>query len=117
MSNKDHWEAQLKKYDDLVAMTNKFERLGKTMPYTSANTHMFSLLNKDGEFGIRLSKDSQEAFKGKYNTTIFKSYGAVMRDYVLVPAEMLDSPKTLFPYLMESYEYVMSLKPNPRKKK
>lgn len=117
MSNKDLWETQLKKYDELVEMTNKFERLGKTMPYTTANTYMFSLLNKDGEFGIRLSKESQEKFKEKHNTTIYKSYGAVMKDYVLVPAQMLDTPKTLLPYLMESYDYVMSLKPNPRKKK
>ncbi|MBT8255831.1 MAG: hypothetical protein KJO23_04750 [Bacteroidia bacterium] len=111
------WEEQLRKYDDLVSLTNKFERLGKTMPYTSANTHMFSLLNKDAEFGIRLSKASQETFKEKYNTTIYKSYGATMRDYVLVPAKMLDDPKTLLPYLMESYDYVMSLPANPRKKK
>ena len=115
--SKEYWEQQLKKYDDLVGMTDKFERLGKTMPYTSANTHMFSLLNKDGEFGIRLSKESQEAFKEKYNTTIYQSYGAVMRDYVLVPAEMLNDPKALLPYLLESYDYVMSLPANPRKKK
>jgi len=111
------WEEQLKKYDDLVALHPKFERLGKTMPYTAANTHMFSLLNKDAEFGIRLSKESQEKFKEKYNTTIYKSYGAVMKDYVLVPEEMLDRPKQLFKYLNESYEYVMSLPANPRKKK
>ena len=115
--NKEYWEQQLAKYDALVALTDKFERLGKTMPYTAANTHMFSLLNKDAEFGIRLSKESQETFKEKYNTTIYKSYGAVMRDYVLVPAKMLDDPQSLLPYLMESYAYVMSLPANPRKKK
>ncbi len=111
------WEEQLKKYDALVALNPKFERLGKTMPYTAANTHMFSLLNKDSEFGIRLSKESQDKFKSTYNTTIYKSYGAVMKDYVLVPSEMLDNPKLLSKYLNESYEYVMSLPPNPRKKK
>lgn len=111
------WEENLKLYDALVAENPNFERLGKTMPYTSANTHMFSLLNKDGEFGIRLSKESQEAFKEKFDTTIFKSYGAVMRDYVLVPQHLLESPAILGPYLQESYEYVMSLPANPRKKK
>ncbi len=40
------WEKKLKTYDQLVAKCNRFERKGKTMPYTSANGHMFSLFNK-----------------------------------------------------------------------
>ncbi|NND63229.1 MAG: hypothetical protein HKN48_08550 [Flavobacteriaceae bacterium] len=111
------WQKNLKRYDELVALNPKFERLGKTMPYTSANTHMFSLLNKDGEFGIRLSKESQEKFKEEHNTTIYKSYGATMRDYVLVPDEMFDDMELLSKYLEESYQYVMSLPAQPRKKK
>jgi hypothetical protein len=105
------WEKNLKLYDALVATNSKFERKGKTMPYTSANGYMFSLLNKDGEFGIRLSKESQKKFKETHNSTIFKSYGAVMRDYVLVPNELLNNLESLSPYLDESYEYVMSLPP------
>jgi len=111
------WEERLALYDRLVDMNPNFERLGKTMPYTAANTHMFSLLNKDAELGIRLSKESQEKFKEEYNTTIFKSYGAVMRDYVLVPDELLNDLETLSKYLEESYQYVLSLPANPRKGK
>ena len=111
------WKEKLEIYDKLVAMCPRFERLGKTMPYTSANTHMFSLLNKDGELGFRLSNESQEKFKQEHNTTIYKSYGAVMKDYVLIPDHMLDDLEMLSTYLNESYDYVMSLKANPRKKK
>lgn len=111
------WEKNLAIFDELVAMNPKFERLGKTMPYCATNTHMFALLNKDAQLGLRLSKESQEAFKSTYNTTIYKSYGAVMKDYVLVPDKMLKDVKLLSKYLDESYEYVMSLKPNPRKNK
>lgn len=111
------WEKNLAIFDQLVSLNPKFERLGKTMPYCAANTHMFALLNKDAQLGLRLSAASQEAFKKKYNTTIYKSYGAVMKDYVLVPDAMLKDLKLLSQYLNESYEYVMSLKPNPRKKK
>ncbi|MCB0457435.1 MAG: hypothetical protein R2776_04770 [Flavobacteriaceae bacterium] len=110
------WEKNLAIFNELVAMNPKFERLGKTMPYCAANTHMFALLNKDGKLGLRLSKESQEAFKLNYNTTIYKSYGAVMKDYVLVPDEMLNNLKLLSTYLNESYEYVMSLPASPRKK-
>ncbi|MEZ4858770.1 MAG: hypothetical protein R2781_08155 [Flavobacteriaceae bacterium] len=111
------WEKNLAIFDELVALNPKFERLGKTMPYCAANTHMFALLNKNGELGLRLSKESQEAFKEKYNTTIYKSYGAVMKDYVLVPNELFKDLKLLSAYLNECYEYVMSLPASPRKKK
>jgi len=52
------WKEKLALYDKLVELSPEFERKGKTVPYTSANGYMFSLLNKDGEFGIRLSKES-----------------------------------------------------------
>lgn len=111
------WEKNLKLYDDLVDQIPEFERKGKTMPYTSANGYMFSLLNKAAEFGIRLSKEEGENFKEKYQTTIFESYGAVMRGYVLVPNEMLSKQEELVPYMLQSYKYVMSLKPKPTQKR
>jgi hypothetical protein len=110
------WKKNLKLYDQLVAMNPKFERKGKTMLYTSANGYMFSLLNKDGEFGIRLSKESGEKFMEEHQTTRFKSYGAFMRGYVLVPNSLFDHMELLSAYLEESYQYVMSLKPKATKK-
>ena len=105
------WEENLKNYDQLVDLCPRFERKGKTMPYTSANGYMFSLLNKAGEFGIRLPKDRGTEFKEKCNSTIFKSYGAVMKDYVLITDHLLQDLDQLAIYLNESYEYVMTLKP------
>lgn len=111
------WEERLKIYDELVAANPKFDRLGKSMPYTAANTYMFSLLNKDGELGIRLSKESQEKFIEEYNSGPFYSHGATMRDYVIIPDHLLNDLETLGKYLDESYEYVMSLPPRKDKKK
>ena len=68
------WKDKLAQYDKLIAACTDFERKGKTMPYTSANGYMFSLLNKDGETGIRLSKESGKKFREKHKATIFKSY-------------------------------------------
>lgn len=82
------WDQNLKIYDELVSKVPDIEQKGKTMPYTSAKGYMFSLLNKDGEFGIRLSKESGVKFKIKHKTTEFRSYGAIMKDYVLVPEEL-----------------------------
>ena len=105
------WEEKLKIYDQLVSKCDRFERKGKTMPYTSANGYMFSLLNKAGEIGIRFSKEVQEKYIKEFNSTIYKSYNAVMRGYVLIPDEMLKDLDNVAKYLNESYDYVMSLEP------
>lgn len=105
------WGKKLKVYDELVAKCPRFERKGKTMPYTSANGYMFSLLNKDAEFGIRFSKDVQEKYIKEFQSTLFKSQGAIIKGYVLIPDKMLNDLEKLSEYLNESYDYVMSLEP------
>lgn len=105
------WKERLKLYDEVVARCPRFERKGKTAPYTSANGHMFSLLNKDGELGMRFSKQVQEKYIQEFGTTIFKSHGAVMRGYVLIPDRMFEDLDKLSGYLNESYDYIMTLDP------
>ncbi len=105
------WEEKLAFYDKLVANHLELERKGKTMPYTSANGHMFSLLNKDGEIGIRLSKEAGEQFMEKYSTSRFKSHGYFMQGYVLIPESLYDDLELLTHYLNEGYKYVLSLEP------
>ena len=105
------WERKLEIYDQLVDKCPRFERKGKTVPYTSANGHMFSLLNKEGQLGFRFSKEVQEKYIEEFNTTILKSHGAVMRGYVLIPDHMFEELDKLAEYLNESYDYVMSLEP------
>ncbi len=104
-------EESLKIYDELVAMCPHIERKGKTMPYTSANGHMFSLFNKANEIGIRFSKEVQKKYMEKYNTTLYTSYNATMRGYILITPEMLKDMNNVAKLLNESYEYVMSLDP------
>lgn len=104
-------ETKLTLYKELVKKCPRFVLKGKTMPYTSANGHMFSQLNKDGEFGIRFSKDIQEKYMQKWKTGNYRSYGAVMRGYVLVPEKMWNELDKLATYLNEGYDYVMSLEP------
>ena len=106
-----NWEEKLALYDQLVARCPRFERKGKTVPHTSTNGHMFSILNKDGELGFRYSKQVQEKYIQQFSTTIFKSYGAVMKGYVLIPDKMFDDLDKLSEYLNESYDYVLTLEP------
>ncbi|MCO6512673.1 MAG: hypothetical protein J5I65_17965 [Aridibacter famidurans] len=108
MSTRDE---RLKIYDEVVANCPRFERKGKTMPYTSANGHMFSQLNKDAELGIRFSKEVQERYIEELDTDYFKSYGATMKGYVLMPESIWQEPDKLAELLNESYDYIMSLDP------
>ncbi len=72
---------------------------------------MFSQLNKDGELGIRFSKEVQERYISELETTTFKSYGATMRGYVLIPESLWEDQDRLVELLNEGYDYVMSLEP------
>lgn len=92
------------------------ERKGANNPYTSVNGHMFSCVNKAGEVGLRLSKEDRESFIEKYDSALLESYGAVMREYVVVPVKVLNA-KGFEKLLDQSYEYASSLKPKPNKKK
>ena len=105
------WKQKLELYDKLVAKCPRFDRKGKTMPYTSANGHMFSLLNKDGQLGFRYSKPVQEKYIREFGSGIFKSHGAVMRGYVLIPDQLFEDLDKLAEFLNESYDYVMTLEP------
>lgn len=104
-------EERIKLYDQAVAKCPRFERKGKTMPYTSANGHMFSQLNKDGELGVRFSREVQEKYIRELKTDYFKSYGAVMKGYVLMPETIWVDLDKLAGFLNEAYDYVMTLEP------
>lgn len=105
------YEKMLTLYDQAVEKCPRFERKGKTMPYTSSNGHMFSFLNKAGELGIRFSKDVQKKYLQDLETTTFESYGATMRGYILIPDQVLGDMDLLVDLLNEGYDYVMSLEP------
>ena len=108
----DYWKhVKVKTHPDLEM------KGGNKMRYTSINGHMFTLLTKEGNVGIRLDKEDREAFMEKYNTGLSRQYGAVMKEYVHVPDEMLDDIEALKPYIEKSYEYVQTLKPKSTTKK
>jgi TfoX/Sxy family transcriptional regulator of competence genes len=103
-------------YDKLISTNPKIERKGAANPYTSLNGNMFTLLHQFS-LAIRLPEDKREEFLRKYNTTLFKAYGTVMKEYVAVPDALLKKTKELQKYLEFSYEYAKTLKPKPTKKK
>ena len=103
------WEEKLKIYDTLVSKCPRFKRKGKAVPSTTANGRMFSMLNKEGEIGIRFSIEMQKKYMEAYGTTIYKSYNSVMQGYILITDERLQDIDRVAKLLDESYDYVMSL--------
>ena len=105
------WDEALAFFDKLVDQCSEFERKGKSMIYCSANGYMFALLNKAGEIGFRLPKDVANAFIEKYDSGPYYSYGAKMKDYVIIPEKLYTNEDLLINYLRQSHAYVLSLPP------
>jgi hypothetical protein len=104
-------------YEKLVATDPRIERKGDTMPYTSLNGHMFSVLTKECTLALRLPVEGRNAFLTRYKTAICEQYGHVMPEYVVVPDVLLAKTKELSRFFAMSYDYVASLKPKPTTKK
>ena len=117
MAKQNDYSEKVILYEKLLATNPKIERKGATIPYTSLNGNMFTLLAKDATVGIRLPEEEREKFIKKYKTKLYEQYGAVMKEYVLVPDELLKKTKELKKYLDLSFEYAKTLKPKPTKKK
>ncbi|MFT4605645.1 MAG: hypothetical protein ACI9W4_002389 [Rhodothermales bacterium] len=109
-------DVQKAAYDRLLATHPEIERKGKNLLYTSVNGHMSTVFSTDPQLGIRLPKAEREAFSAAHNSSILRSYGHNMPEYVTISDEMLDDAEALAPYLELSYTYVTSLKPKPTKK-
>jgi hypothetical protein len=109
--------AALALYEKVVAAMAGVERKGDTMPYTSMNGHMFSVLHKDGSVALRLPTSDRESFLKNYKTTLASQYGIVQPEYVLVPDSLLARTKELQRFFEISRAYVGSLKPKPTTRK
>ena len=113
----EQYAKNLALYEKLVATNPKVARKGATMPYTSLNGHMFSLLTKEGWLALRLPSDAREAFLKKYQTKLCVQYGTVMKEYVEVPDALLKKTQELRKFFDLSYAYVGSLKPKATTRK
>ena len=110
-------QEQLALYSQLIDTHPDIElKGGQKLPYTSHNGNMFTFLTKDGKVGLRLGKAERKAFIEKHNTKLCMNYGAVMKEYVEVPDNLLAKTDELKPYLALSYAYVQTLKPKSTKK-
>ena len=107
----------LEAYERVVATAPGVERKGDTMPYTSMNGNMFSLLTKEGVLALRLPEAQREAFLKKYKTRLAVQYGTVMKEYVEVPDALLRKTREMAAHFARSVEYARQLKPKATTRK
>ena len=104
-------------FEKMVSAIPALARKGSTMPYTSVNGNMFSFIDKHGSCAIRLPEKEREDFLKKYKTELFATHGAVLKEYVTVPDDILKKTKELMKWFEISYEYVRTMKPKTTKNK
>lgn len=108
---------KLELYEELVASIEDVERKGAANPYTSRNGYMTSFIDKAGEVSIRLDKDDREEFMETYDSRISVQYGSQMKEFVVVPDDLMDDLDALAGWFARSYEWIGTLEPKPTKRK
>lgn len=107
---------KLKLYEVAVAGAGDMELKGATMPYTSRNGHMTSFLDNEGSVGLRLSPDDRTEFLERYESRVAVQHGKEMKEFVVVPADLLPQTEELGEWLARSRDWAGTLKPKPPKK-
>ena len=103
-------------YDRLVARVPSVERKGATMPYTSVNGNMFSYLDASGAMALRLSVEDRAVFMDRFGAKLHEAYGIVQKEYVTVPADLLEDTDRLLAWFEKSVAYAAGLKPKPTRR-
>ncbi|MGB5216221.1 MAG: hypothetical protein WBN88_21585 [Anderseniella sp.] len=107
----------LERYRELVADATGEKVKGKANPYTSMNGNMFSFLDKAGTLCLRLSDEDRAAFAAAFQTGPVVQYGAVMKEYVPVPPELLADRCALQGWFAKCLAYAQTLPVKPTRKK
>ena len=108
--------ASIPAYDRVIATRPEIERKGAKVPYTSLNGNMSSYLAEDGTLVLRLAVADREAFVARYESRLHEAYGTVQKEYVDVPADLLEATDSLAPWFAASVTYVGGLRPKPTKR-
>ena len=99
-------------YETLAEPHEGVEVKGRANKYTSMNGNMFSFLDKEGRLCLRLGSDD----RAKFGDIPVIQYGAVMKEYVAIPEDILTSNE-IQEWFAKSVAYARTLKPKPTKRK
>lgn len=102
---------KLERYAELVAGLEGVSLKGAANPYTSRNGYMTSFLDKTGAVSIRLDEESRGEFIERYDAQLSVQYGSVMKEFVVVPDDLLASDDEISVWFARSWDWVGSLEP------
>jgi len=103
--------AAFDRYDAAIDLVENVSRKGAANPYTSGNGWMATYLGKQGEVAIRLGREELEAFLADHDTERPLSYGAVMKDFAIVPDAIVADPAQLATVIRRAHIHVDALPP------
>jgi len=104
-------EEKVKLYDAIIEAHPGCVRKGKNNPYTSMNGHMFSMVTKEGQVAIRMSKEVRVEYMDQVNPEEVFTYNTIMKEYISISDEMLQDQRAVMSLLDQSIEYIKTLKP------
>lgn len=104
-------------FDAMIEAVPGVMRKGATMPYTSANGHMYASISKANVIGLRLSKPDLSDFLERYQNGLHEGVpGHFMKEYVAIPTFLYDDLDELRAWFVKSHAYVSGLKPKTKKR-
>ena len=104
-------EEKVKLYDTIIEAHPVSTRKGKNNPYTSMNGHMYSMVTKEGQVAIRMSKDERIQYMEEVNPNEVVTYNTMMKEYIEISDELLQDQDAVLSLLDQSIEYIKTLKP------
>jgi hypothetical protein len=102
---------KLELYEALVSSVEGVDRKGAANPYTSRNGHMTSFLDQTGEVSIRLGDADREEFMERYGSRISVQHGSQMKEFAVVPADLLTRRDELREWFVRSWDWVGTKEP------
>ena len=106
------------KFEQLIPEASSVEKrkmFGYPCCFVKGN--MFMGLHQENML-LRLSEDDRKEFLEVENAHQFEPMpGTVMREYVVIPSDMIENHETMNNWIRKSLEYVSSLPPKTKKKK
>jgi hypothetical protein len=66
---------------------------------------------------LRLAAPDGAEFIERFSTTLHHAYGIVQKEYVTVPADLLDDTAQLLPWFRAGHAYALTLMAKPTKRR
>ncbi len=74
-------------------------------------------MDKTGAMALRLSAADRETFLDRYQTTLAEQHGRTMKEFVVVPAELVGRADELEDWFDRSWDWIGTLEPKPTKRR